>query len=83
MKFERNQTTGDAKLRVGDEQIELQSPLKPSTHFQLSTTQAWHCDVADHQIDIVKVRPRFLGGMRANTYTVSVDDRKVATSVGT
>jgi hypothetical protein len=30
----------------------------------------------------VKVRPRFVGGLRENTYTISVDDNQVAAAAG-
>jgi hypothetical protein len=38
--------------------------------------------VDGHEIEIVKNRPRFFGGARANAYTISVDGIVVAEAAG-
>jgi uncharacterized protein YbjT (DUF2867 family) len=46
------------------------------------TTQKWRCEVGGHVVEVVKVRPRFVGGLRENSYIVTVDDNQVAAAAG-
>jgi len=80
--FRRKSTTGKAELLVRDEVVLLQDPSRLSTHFSFKTKQMWHCEVGDHVIEIVRVRPRFVGGARKSSYTVSVDTVQVAAAAG-
>jgi hypothetical protein len=80
--FHRNRTTGSAQLVVGDTTTQLQDPLRLSTHFDFDTEQTWDCQIDGHQVAIVKQRPQFVGGLRKNSFTVSVDERVVATAEG-
>lgn len=80
--FRRNSNTGRAELHVGDDVIRLQSPYRPSTHFDLRTRQVWRRRVGEHDVEIVKVRPRMYGGARPNSYTISVDTTVVAEATG-
>jgi hypothetical protein len=80
--FRRNDVTGRTELRLGEEIVELQSPYRLSAHFAAGTEQVWTCRANDHDIQIVKVRPRVVGGLRDNSFTISVDDQVVAEAVG-
>jgi hypothetical protein len=84
--FRRKSTTGAAELVIGEQGekvVELANPLHPSTHFSLSTEQTWQCQVGERTVEILKVRPRVVGGLRESSYTVLVDDEVVATANGT
>jgi hypothetical protein len=80
--FSRSATTGRAELLVDGAVTLLQDPMKFSTHFDLATEQSWVCDVAGHQVKVVKRRPQLVGGFRKNTFTISVDDAVVAAAEG-
>jgi hypothetical protein len=80
--FRRKSSTGKAELLVGDDVVTLQSPLRVSTHFNFKTTQTWRYEVGGHVVEIVKVRPRFVGGLRESSYTISVADNQVAAAAG-
>jgi hypothetical protein len=80
--FRRNSQTGRAELRVGDDVICLQSPLRLSTHFDFRTRQVWRRRVGEHDIEIVKVRPRIYGGLRPSSFTISVDNNVAAEATG-
>jgi hypothetical protein len=80
--FRRNPHTGRAELRVGDEVIRLQSPYQLSTQFEFRTKRAWRCRVGEHDIEIVKTRPVMSGGVRPQSYTISVDNTVVAEATG-
>jgi len=80
--FRRNGNTGKAELRVGGEVLLLQSPLSLTAHFDFRTRNEWRRTLHDHEVAIVKIRPRVLGGVRENTYTVEVDGKVVATARG-
>ena len=80
--FRWNSATGRADVMVGDDHVTLQTPAKLSTHFQLGTRRTWKQTVGGHDIEVVKDRPRMFGGLRPNTFTVSVDGKVVATAMG-
>ena len=65
--FRRNDVTGRTELRLGEEIVELQSPYRLSAHFAVGTEQVWTCRANDHDIQIVKVRPRVVWRSRATT----------------
>ena len=69
--FFRNDWTGEAEVRVGDQVRTLQSPRDFATHFSFSTRTV-----------VQKVRPRVFGGLRANSFVVRVDGRGVAEATG-
>jgi hypothetical protein len=76
--FRRNRWTGRSELQVGSDVMTLQSPLRLSTHFDFKTRTVWKRRANEHEVEIVKVRPHVLGGLRSTTYTVTVDDTVVA-----
>lgn len=80
--FTRNAVTGRSILRVGDESFPVQSPWQLSTHFTFRTRTAWRLRVRDHDIEIVKVRPRVFGGARPNSVTVWLDGDLAAEATG-
>lgn len=69
-------------LLVAGQVIGLQSPADIGAHFSCSLTRTWSHWVGEHEVKIVKVRPLFLAGFRANDFTVSVDGRVVAQARG-
>jgi hypothetical protein len=81
-RFRRSHFSGKAVLSVGDDRQTLQNPLKPGTHYSLSSERKWQLQVNDHQIEIVKDRPKFLSGFRPHSYTVLVDGQLVAQEKG-
>jgi hypothetical protein len=52
------------------------------THYSLATTKVWTVSHGGHTVEIDKVRPRWFGGLRPNSYTLKVDGAEVATSPG-
>jgi hypothetical protein len=80
--FRRSAWTGRSVLKVGDDVATVQSPFRLSTHFDFRTTTKWRQRVGGHDIEIVKVRPRVLGGLQANSFTIYVDDDVVTDMVG-
>ena len=80
--FFRNDWTGKAEVRVGDQVRPLQSPRNLSTHFSISTQTLWREVFGEHTVEIEKVRPRVLGGLRGNSFVVRVDGEKVAEATG-
>jgi hypothetical protein len=80
--FTRDPWTGRAELRVEGQTIELASPTQPGTHFTTSTREEWQAQIGSHDVTIVKTRPRFFGGLRRNSYIVSVEGRVVANAHG-
>jgi hypothetical protein len=80
--FTRSSTTGAAELHVGDDVVQLQHSTRLSTHFSFHKKQVWRCEVEHHTVEIAKVRPRWVGGLRDSAFTVSVDDQVVAEALG-
>jgi hypothetical protein len=80
--FRYNALTGRADLQLGQRTVQLQSPLKFSTHFQLGKVKSWTAQDQGHEVTIVKRRPRLVGGLRNNSFTVSVDGTVVAETSG-
>jgi hypothetical protein len=80
--FRRNPHTGRAELRVGDEVICPQSPYQLSTHFEFRTKRVWQRRIGEHDVEIVKTRPLMYGGIRPQSYTISVDNTVVAKATG-
>jgi hypothetical protein len=81
-RFRRDPWTGKAELRVGNDVIPLQSPADLSTHFNVSTRRVWRQRIGDHDVEIVTVRPRILGGLRSKSFTISIDSTVVAEDSG-
>jgi hypothetical protein len=81
-RFRRNAWTGSAELRVADDVVVLQSPLRLSTQFNVHTSVVWRHRAGEHDIVIEKVRPRLFGGFRPNVFTIAVDGKTVAEATG-
>jgi hypothetical protein len=81
-KFRRNPHTGRAELCAGDDVIILQSPYQLSTQFELRRRRVWRRRVGEHDVEIVKVRSMLYGGVRTQSYTISVDNKVVAEATG-
>ncbi len=80
--FRWTSTTGKAEIIVGDEHVSVQSPLSLSTHFQLGTKRTWRHVVRGHTVEVVKERPRLMGGLRPNAFTIVVDGDVAASETG-
>ena len=80
--FLRNDWTGRAEVRVGNEVRELQSPWRLSTHFSFAKRTVWREQAGEHTVEVEKVRPRVFGGLRANSFVVRVDGQSVAEATG-
>ena len=82
VEFHRDAVTGRAEIKTSDETILLQSPLSPGTHFSLSLTKSWTCNVGGLEGVIEKIRPLFLAGFRSSKYKVFVDGQLRAEAEG-
>jgi hypothetical protein len=71
--FERNKWTGRAQITRKEGSVPLVSPFRFSTHFRLPTRTTWKVQIDGRTVEVVNLRPRFFGGMRRNTFTISVD----------
>ncbi|HTV08913.1 MAG TPA: hypothetical protein VMD97_07705 [Candidatus Aquilonibacter sp.] len=80
--FSRSWLTGRATLSAPGEDIALQNPWNPTTHFSFKLLKVWHADLFGHKIVIEKLRPQFLAGFRSQTYRVHVDGQLVAEETG-
>jgi hypothetical protein len=80
--FVRSPTTGKAELKLGESTVELQDPMKFSTHFTFKKTTSWTAQPAGHEVTIAVKRPLWVAGFRKSTYTVSVDGAVVAEATG-
>jgi hypothetical protein len=80
--FLYSSATGKAELRLGQETIELQNPLRLSSQFSFSQTKSWTTEAAGHAVAIVKQRPVLAAGFRKSSFTVSVDGDVVAEVTG-
>ena len=80
--FTRNPDTGLAELRWDGETTRLQSPWNPLTHVSFGTTRTWERTLGGHLVAISVTRPRMAGGLRDNTYAITVDGVVVAEATG-
>lgn len=80
--FRRKASVGTAELAIGTEVVRLANPRKISTHMELGTRRTWKHRFNDHDIVIEKVRPRLFGGLRPNSFIVTVDGAIVAEATG-
>jgi hypothetical protein len=80
--FHRNPFTGRSSVIVdGDEHV-LASLVQPSTHFSYQPARTWSISHAGHEIEIDWRRPQWLGGLRPQSFTISVDGQQVASARG-
>jgi hypothetical protein len=73
---------GSAKMTTGDEIVTLQTPLRLSSQFDWRIERTWECRLHDHEVKVIKVRPRLLAGIRKSSFTVAVDGIVVASATG-
>jgi hypothetical protein len=78
----RSWFTGKMALEINGQELNLQNPLNPATHFSVKTFKVWSVEVANHNITIEKERPLFMAGLRPQTYRIFVDDQLVAEQTG-
>jgi hypothetical protein len=80
--FRWDHMTGNAELQVSDDVTQLQSPLSLGSHLSLRLSRTWSLNVGQHAVEVTKVRPLLLAGLRPNHFTVSVDGAVVARAEG-
>ena len=80
--FRRNCFTGRAELVFDDHVIPIESPLNPRTHCSLKLKCEWRHRMGSHEVVIEKTRPRFMAGLRPQSYRVLVDEQVVEERVG-
>jgi hypothetical protein len=80
--FHRDPFFGLANLVIDGKKTTLASLWQLGTQYDLRTTKVWTVSHGEHTVEIEKVRPQWLGGLRPNTYTIKVDGAEVATSRG-
>jgi hypothetical protein len=80
--FRRSAFTGRAELTADGYTTVLASPMRFSTQFTFGTRRTWQVAIAGHDVCITKIKPRFYGGLRANTFVVTVDGEEVASVRG-
>jgi hypothetical protein len=79
--FWRSSETGRVELRIGDVTVLLQSQFELYAHVEFRTIQAWRAGHGEHEVEIMKVKPRFSRG--PSVYTISVDGTVVWEATGT
>lgn len=62
--FAYSSTTGKAELKLGEESIELQNPLSPSSQFSFRQTKSWTTQTGGHEVTVVRQRPLWVSGFR-------------------
>jgi hypothetical protein len=80
--FQRDPFFGLTNVVIDGKKTTLASPSQLGTHYDLRTTKVWTVSHGGHTVEIEKVRPQLLGGLRPNTYTIKVDGAEVTTSRG-
>jgi hypothetical protein len=80
--FHREPVFGLTTLVIDGQKTTLASPWQFGTYYDLATTKVWTVSHGGHTVEIEKVRPQLLGGLRPNTFTIKVDGAEVATSRG-
>ncbi|MBV9514934.1 MAG: hypothetical protein JO280_12980 [Mycobacteriaceae bacterium] len=80
--FHRDPFFGVANLVIDGQKSTLASLSQLGTSYDLRTTKVWTVSHGQHTVEIEKVRPQWVGGLRPNTYTIKVDGAVVATSRG-
>lgn len=80
--FVYSSTTGKAELKLGEDTVELQNPLRLSTQFSFRQTHTWTTQTGGHDVAIVRERPLWVSGFRKSSFTVSVDGAVIAEASG-
>lgn len=80
--FHRDPFFGSASLVIDGKKTTLASLSQLGTYYSYKTTKVWTVSHGEHTVEIEKVRPQWIGGLRPNTYTIKVDGAEVATSRG-
>jgi hypothetical protein len=80
--FHREPFLGGAYLVIDGQKTTLASPANVTTSFTYELSEQWSVSHAGHTIEIDKVRPRLLGGLRRQTYVVRVDGEEITTTRG-
>jgi hypothetical protein len=76
--YKRDPWFGRATLTIGGEVRTIDKVLDPTTQVGIATTRFRAVDVNGHRVVITKMRRRVFGGLRRQSYTVSVDGSEVA-----
>ena len=75
--------TGKAEIVVQDgRRVRLQSPFKLSTHYGLARERTWQSDIEGHRIEVTKVNPGAVAGLRSKSFTIRVDGEVAAKGIG-
>jgi hypothetical protein len=80
--FHRDPWLGLTNVVVDGKKTTLAGPWQLRTYYSYATTKVWTVSHGEHTVEIEKVRPQMLGGLRPNTFTIKVDGKEVATSRG-
>jgi hypothetical protein len=80
--FHREPFLGGAYLVIDGQKTTLASPANVTTSFTYELSEQWSVSHAGHSIEVGKVRPRILGGLRRSTYVVRVDGEEITTTRG-
>jgi hypothetical protein len=81
-KFVRNSLTGKASLLVGEEEIVLQSPWHPSTHFSLRACRSWRRNISGRDVVVERLSEGILAGIGPCRYRALVNGKIVAEATG-
>ncbi|MFZ6843592.1 hypothetical protein [Undibacterium sp. RuTC16W] len=80
--LKRGHFLGGMKVVTEKEDVWLQHPLQPSTHFSLKIERNWQRTIEGHNVRIEKSRPALLAFARPHSYRVLVDGMLVAEARG-
>lgn len=78
----RDSFFGGMKIITAARSIWLQHPLNLFTHFSFQTKNAWEREIEGRIVRVEKTRSQIMGGLRAQNYTIYVDDQLVASDQG-
>lgn len=80
--FRRDPWLGRATLSVGGEVRVLDRVLDPATQLGIQTTRVRSAGVLGHEVVVTKIRSRLFGGLRRQSYSITVDGSVVAEGTG-
>lgn len=81
-RLKRGWFLGGMKICTPTEEVWLQHPAHPGTHFSFRLAQAWDRSIGSHSVRVEKVRPLLFAGFRSQEFRIFVDGRLVAGASG-
>ena len=80
--LKRGPFLGGMKVVTEKEEVWLQHPFQPSTHFSLKLKRNWQRTICGHKVRIEKDRAALFAFARPQDYRVLIDGKLVAEARG-